>query len=245
MSKNQIRKYSDRLKGYVRDYAHGTIVPALQGELSKLPTAAQHTIDIDESGEKIWVSFPSVVEEGDDYLKSSILIEFGGRNIIDPNEVHTISPYVKDVTTEVDYPVGEVVVLSPQRTFWEKATLIHVECNRGSMKGDAERLSRHWYDLVKLGQHESGKSAVKNRELLEDVIRHKKIFFNSGYANYDCCLKSELKLVPDKDMLKSLTADYEKMVSAGMMYESPPSFDEVIDGLERLEGEINAWGDRK
>ena len=241
VSKNQVRKYGERLKGYVKDFAHATIVPALRAGLDELPSASQHEIKLDDEGEKIWVTFPSVVEGVDDYLKSNILIELGGRNVIDPNEVHTISPYVQEVTTGVDYPAAEVVVLSPERTFWEKATLIHVECNRGTMKGSAERLSRHWYDLVKLGQHASGQSAVNNRDLFEDVIRHKKIFFNAGYANYDCCLKGELKLIPDRDMLKSLATDYDKMVSAGMMYESPPSFDEVIEGLEQLEGEINIW----
>jgi len=35
------------------------------------------------------------------------------------------------------------VLLSPARTFWEKATLMHVECQRDEFRTGAERLSRH------------------------------------------------------------------------------------------------------
>lgn len=206
-----------------------------------MPTAGHHTIEVDQSGEKIWVSFPSVTEEADEYLKSQVLIELGGRNVIDPNERHTISPYVATMTAELDYPTSEVVVLSPERTFWEKATLIHVECNRGQLKKNAERLSRHWYDLVMLSRHASGQAAVRNRDLFEDVVRHKKVFFKAGYANYDACLESQLQLLPGEETLDELRADYEKMIGAGMMYQTPPTFDEIVESIRMLEQDINTW----
>lgn len=238
-SKNQIKKFSDRLKGYVKTYAIETVIPYLEAELAKLPTADQHRIDVDESGEKIWISFPSVVETSDEYLKSQVLIELGGRNVIDPNEIHTITPYVAQITQSVSYPTCDIVVLSPERTFWEKATLIHVECNRGKFKENAQRLSRHWYDLTMLAKHTSGKTAINNRPLFEDVIRHKKIFFNTQYANYDDCLSRSIKLLPDKETISGLEADYKKMVSAGMMYQEPPLFSEIIEAISQLETEIN------
>lgn len=240
-SKNQIGKYSDRLKDYVNTYARETVIPHLEKELAKLPRVEAGSIQIDETGEKIWISFPSVVEEKDEYLKSPVLIELGGRNVIDPNEVHSISPYVAEITAGVSYPTCEVTVLSPQRTFWEKATLIHVECNRGEMKQNVERLSRHWYDLTMLAKHEAGQAAVQNRELFEDVIGHKKIFFNASYANYDGCLAGELKLLPSEETISGLQKDYENMVTAGLMYNEPPKFSEIIEDIRRIEAEINKW----
>lgn len=132
-----------------------------------------------------------------------------------------------------------MVVLSPERTFWEKATLIHVECSRGQLKQNAERLSRHWYDLVMLSQHASGQAAVQNRGLLKDVVRHKKVFFKTGYANYDACLKSQLQLLPQDETLDGLRADYEKMISAGMMYRTAPTFDEIVESIRQLQQDIN------
>jgi hypothetical protein len=97
-----------------------------------------------------------------------------------------------------------VVVLSPERTFWEKATLIHFECNRGELRASAERLSWHWYDLVMLAKHPAGQPAIENRELFEEVFRHKKVFFHTSYADYVACLDGRLKLLPEKDTLKGL-----------------------------------------
>lgn len=241
ISNTKIKKFTDRLKDYVKEYAHGTVIPFLRAKLDKLPTAERHTIEVDETGEKVWVSFPSVTEEADDYLKTQVLIELGGRNVIDPNERHTISPYVAALTAELDYPTSEVVVLSPERTFWEKATLIHVECNRGQLKENAERLSRHWYDLVMLSRHTSGQAAIQNRDLLEDVVRHKKVFFKASYANYEACLESQLQLLPEDESLDGLRADYEKMIGAGMMYQAPPTFDEIVESIRQLEQDINTW----
>jgi hypothetical protein len=240
-SKTQIAKFSDRLKGYVNRYSLEIVIPYLRNALAKLSTAKQHDITVDKTGEKIWLSFPSVVEATDDYLKTQILIELGGRNVIDPNEVHTITPYVAQITQGVSYPTGDVVVLSPERTFWEKATLIHVECGRPEIKQNAARLSRHWYDLVMLVQHPSGIEAIKNRMLFEDVIRHKKVFFNASYANYDACLAGDLKLLPADETISGLQIDYENMVNAGMMYQQPPDFSQIIESIKKIERDINLW----
>jgi len=225
----------------VKTYANEIIVPAIRQALENLPSADHHTVEVDETGEKIWISFPSVTEAHDEYLKSQVLIELGGRNVIDPNERHWISPDVAELTPEVDYPASEVVVLSPERTFWEKATLIHVECHRGQLKASAERLSRHWYDLVMLAQHVSGQAAIHNRELFEEVVRHKQVFFNASHANYEACLEGQLRLLPEAGILGALQADYEEMIRAGMMYQQPPSFDAIVDSIRRLEKEINVW----
>ena len=238
-SKTQIRKFSERLKTYVKTYATEIVIPFLQQALAKLPTAEQHEITVDDCGEKIWLSFPSVIEDTDDYLKTQVLIELGGRNVIDPNEVHTIMPYVAQITQGVSYPTCDVVVLSPERTFWEKATLIHVECSRGDIKQNAARLSRHWYDLVMLAKHTSGQAAINNRKLFEDVISHKKVFFNVSYANYDACLQNNLKLLPADDTIDGLKADYENMVNAGMMYQEPPEFKQILDSIREIERAIN------
>jgi len=78
-SKSQIRKFSDRLKAYVTDYANNTVKPCIEQSVQALGTADQHEITIDETGEKIWFSYPSVVESSDEYLKSHVLIELDTR----------------------------------------------------------------------------------------------------------------------------------------------------------------------
>ena len=129
--------------------------------------------------------------------------EFGGRNVIDPNERHAIVPDIAALTPDLDYPAATVTVLSPARTFWEKAALIHVACHRRRLANSPDRLSRHWFDLKCLADHAVGQAALSDRDLLQNVVQHKKVFFHVGNANYDQCLDGRLRLVPDDDQLPS------------------------------------------
>jgi Nucleotidyl transferase AbiEii toxin, Type IV TA system len=40
-------------------------------------------------------------------------------------------------------------VMRAERTFWEKATAIHVFCEQGEFRG-GERFARDWHDLTRL-----------------------------------------------------------------------------------------------
>jgi len=239
VSKAGIKKFGERLKGYVRHYAKAIVAPYVKSQLRALPGPDQYRVDVSDDGEKIWIQYPSALESSDDYLPSSILIELGGRNVIDPNEKHRLIPDISPYVNDVNFPSCAVIVLSPERTFWEKATLIHVECNRNRFKENAHRLSRHWYDVYRLGGHCSGRAAISNRALFEDVVHHKQVFFNASYANYEGCLANRLCLVPGAALLVELRKDYQKMVSAGMLYGVPPSFDEIIEGCQNIEEAIN------
>ena len=95
-------------------------MPALVKASETLLTYDQHEIRSEDNGEKVWFSYPSALEGPDEHLASEVLLEFGGRNVIDPNERHTIKPDIASETPEIDYPAATVTVLSPLRTFWEK-----------------------------------------------------------------------------------------------------------------------------
>ncbi|MFQ5644081.1 MAG: nucleotidyl transferase AbiEii/AbiGii toxin family protein, partial [Thiogranum sp.] len=87
----------------------------------------------------------------------------------------------------------------------------------------------------------AGKTALNNRGLFEDVVQHKQVFFNTSYANYDACLTSDLHLIPGDQLIKALRTDYEKMLSAGMMYGGPLPFDKIISDIQEIEQAINDW----
>ena len=242
VSKSAIKKFNLRLKDKVKEYTHSTVMPYLKTELAHHLGGDNGKLELSDDGENLRVFYPSLLEGGGDYIKSSILIEFGGRNVIKPSQSHKITPYLSAVTTGLNFPVADVIVLSPHRTFWEKATLIHVACNKGKISQDLSRQSRHWYDLVMLSQNMHSKAAISDRALLADVVRHKKTFFHSSYANYDACLDGNLRLIPDNALLDELRSDYQAMQDAGMFFEKPLSFSELIEILSRLNDEINAVG---
>lgn len=225
----------------MKSYTQDVVVPALANASKKFTACERYKIRTENRGEKVWFSYPSAVEDSNDSLTSEVLLEFGGRNVIDPNEQHTIRPDIAPLTSEIDYPAATVTVLSPLRTFWEKAALIHVECNRGRLSVSPERLSRHWYDLVCLGQHQVGAKAINDRSLFENVIQHKKLFFNASYARYDHCLAGNLQLIPDKNGLQGLRSDYKAMQTAGILSDEAPNFEILIEQVRVIENKVNCW----
>ena len=238
-SRTQIKRFSERLKDCVARYVRDIIGPALDGAAERLAANGRHALHVGDDGETIRVAYPSAVEAPDSYVRSEVLLEFGGRNVIDPNERHAIRPDIAALTTELDYPAATVTVLSPARTFWEKATLIHVECHRRRLMDRPDRLSRHWFDLTCLAAHPVGRAALSDRVLLEDVVRHKKVFFHAGNANYDQCLDGRLRLVPDDDQLPALRSDYDAMRNARIVGDDAPGFDALIERIRILEADAN------
>ena len=90
-----------------------------------------------------------------------------------------------------------------------------------------------------LARHDVGRGALSNRALLEDVVRHKTVFFNASYANYDHCLDGRLRLVPDADQLARLKSDYDAMRTAGIVRDDAPEFDALIESIRDVEIEVN------
>jgi len=239
VSRNRLKKFSEDLKSFVRDHTHGVVAPHFQRVLAAEFDAAAFRLEVSDDGEQLRVHYPTVLEAPGDYVGNSVLIEFGGRNITEPNEEHEVWPDIAKHVADLEFPRSTVSVLSPARTFWEKATLIHVECQRDEFRASAERLSRHWYDLAMLADQVHGQAAVTDRALLADVVKHKKVFYNASYANYDACLAGQLRLIPEDAALAALRDDFQRMTGAGMFIGEPPAFDAIVDRLRALETAIN------
>lgn len=239
VSRNRLKKFSEDLKSFVRDHARGVVAPHFQTTLAAEFDAGAFQLEVSDDGEQLRVHYPTVLEAPKDYVGNSVLIEFGGRNITEPNEEHEVRPDIAEHVAELDFPRSNVSVLSPARTFWEKATLMHVECQRDEFRTGAERLSRHWYDLAMLADLVYGKAAVADCALLADVVKHKKVFYNASYANYDACLTGQLRLIPEDAALAALRDDFQRMIGAGMFIGEPPAFDAIVDRLRALEAAIN------
>ncbi len=239
VSRTAIKRFSGRLRNHVASHVRDAVAPALKDAARRLAPDGHYDIHVGEDGETVRFAYPSAVNAPDSYVASEVLLEFGGRNVIDPNERHAIIPDMVALTEGLAYPTATVTVLSPARTFWEKATLIHVACHRRQLANKPDRLSRHWFDLACVGAHPVGCTALTDRTLLADVVRHKKVFFHAGNANYDCCLDGHLRLVPDDDQLSALKSDYDAMRNARIVGDSAPIFDTLIERIRSLETEAN------
>ena len=238
-SRTAIRRFSERLRGRVASHVRNVVAPALDDAAGRLAADGRYAVHVGDDGETVRFAYPSAVEAPDSYIAKEVLLEFGGRNVIDPNERHAIVPDMAALTDGLDYPAATVTVLSPARTFWEKATLIHAACHRRRLANRPDRLSRHWFDLACLAAHPIGRAALADRALLADVVRHKTVFFHAGNANYDRCLDGRLRLVPDDDQLPALQSDYDAMRAARIVGDEAPEFDHLMGELHNIQTQIN------
>jgi hypothetical protein len=239
ITNTQRKKLSDQLKLRLIEHIKQNLVPELESALKEAMPDYKISLKISDDAEKLWIYYPSFNQISNDYLQPSILIEFGGRNSTLPQQLITITPDVAEHVPTIEWPKAQVSVLSPTRTFWEKATLIHVECHRPQLRLGAERLSRHWYDLARLANHEIGRNAINDIALLKDVLEIKETFYRSSYSNYDCCLTGKLCLIPESELLEALRQDYQAMLDAKLFYGKQLAFDDIVERLKLLEVEIN------
>lgn len=124
LSRSQQRKLSDTLRDTLAAHVTGELVPALGEALLQALPNHEITIEVSDNAEELRLYYPSAVENTDPYLRPSVLIEFGGRNATFPKDVLTIVPDIASDVPELVFPTAKVAVLSPMRTFWEKATLV-------------------------------------------------------------------------------------------------------------------------
>ena len=133
--------------------------------------------------------------------------------------------------------------MRPERTFWEKATAIHVFCEQGEFRG-GERFARHWHDLIRLDRVGLADAAIRDRSLAAAVAKHKSMFFSEKNAvgeliDYVAAVSGGLRLVPGDKALADLSPDYESMLEDGLLFEDAEPFEMLMNQCRALEARAN------
>jgi hypothetical protein len=134
-------------------------------------------------------------------------------------------------------PACRVIALEIERTFWEKATILHIEYHRPADKPMRSRLSRDCYDVCCMAAHPAGQKAMADLDLLARAVRHKRTYFQSARENYAAAKPGSLRLVPADSRLADLKADYKQMQE--MFTEPPQPFSEILRQLRNIEDTLN------
>ncbi len=172
-------------------------------------------------------------------IRPEIVLEIGPLAAWAPNEPKEIHPYAsKFFPALFKQKMTIVPTVVVERTFWEKATILHQEAHRPAEKQLPPRYSRHYYDLYRLSLLPVRTRALSRIDLLERVVVFKDKFYHSGWASYGTAKPGSLRLLPSKYHLQELKRDYIAMQP--MLFGDIPSFDEILSGLASLEKEINS-----
>jgi hypothetical protein len=175
------------------------------------------------------------------YVPSAVKIEFGSLTDQQPVGEHPVRPMIAEQFPDaLTVPQVAVVAMEAERTFWEKATILHDACLRPAAKRLNERSSRHYYDTVLLAETAAGARALTRPDLLARVTRFKNLFFASSWSDYASAKPGSFRLVPSEARRAEVEPDYAEMQE--FFTAPPPAFDALWERLQAVEKRINAIG---
>jgi predicted nucleotidyltransferase component of viral defense system len=240
-SKKKQKAAIDALSKSCSDYIQTNLLKNLKASIThRLGTQEgwQLMIDTqDPDGQTLQFKYPNITPRGG-YISQSVKIELGARSEHWPVSNHKIQSYAKDALKEkITEDAVTVRVLNAERTFWEKATILHQYAYIPADKKLPPRISRHLYDFFQLLNSPIKNKAVLDTNLLDRVAKHKSIYFASAWANYGTAKKGTLKLSPSPRTLKELERDYAAMES--MFFGEIPNWQLILKTIDQFEQEFN------
>lgn len=211
--------------------------PSIRAELSN-ELGREADISIDEKDKQtVLFAYPRLFSNAS--TLQAIRLEIGALAAWTPAKVVEIAPYAASYYPKLFLQKStSVLTVTPERTFWEKATILHQEANRPEHLLMPLRYSRHYYDLYRMSLSPMKQSAFSEMGLLKKVADFKMKFYPRNWAKYQEAVPSTLRLVPPEFRFASLQADYESMKD--MLYGEVPSFEDILRGLGELEKEIHS-----
>jgi hypothetical protein len=224
-------KFCKDINNKTAEYLTQTFVPVFTKELE---IKLGRPVRVAAHDQEVTIEYPKTFEL--DYLRPEIVLEIGPLAEWVPHAEFEIMPYAAEKYPELfTRKSASVMTILPQRTFWEKATILHKLASQGKIP---VRHSRHYYDLALLAQSDIKGTALGKIDLLHEVIAFKQRFYRSAKAQYEKAVPGSFRLLPDTDLLEVLEEDYSR--TKEMIFGTHPSFESIIETLKMLEAEINS-----
>lgn len=230
---SQRRKWRKAIEAKLPAWVETEIAPHLRARLEADGLDAQ----VDAQDDRIWIRH-APTSGGWSYMTPDVMIEFGGRSTGLPVDSVSVGCDAAAYLSGLDFPTATPRVMRAERTFWEKATAVHVFCRQGRLT--AERLARHWYDLVRLDDAGYAERALADRELARHVAEHKASFFAAKGIDYLQAVGGDLRLLPEGDLEGLLRKDYAAMIENGLLSPQALGFEELMARCRDLQDRANA-----
>lgn len=231
------RRWSDQIRKRLPAWVGDTALPIITSALALENLSAQARAD----GDKIFITYDQAAPAST-YVSPQVMLEFGARSTGEPNTLRDVTCDAAAWLADLEFPSARPRVMRAERTFWEKATAIHVFCLQQRLRGD--RFSRHWHDLARLDDAGIAATALADDDVAMAVARHKTMFFAEKSADgeridYEAAVRGGLKLVPDGAALASLARDYDAMITDGLLQGAAEPFQELMSRCRQLEERAN------
>ncbi len=182
----------------------------------------------------IHIRYKSLFDEDLPYLHSEVKLEVGARSLLEPTAEAAVTSVLED-TLPISTTVKQVMIPTAlaEKTFLEKAFLLH-ELFSSQSPREADRKSRHLYDLVQMMCTDIATQAVANDELWNTIHHHRELFTSMSGVDYTPDIRKRIRLLPPDDVIDDWYNDYKDMQSS-MIYGEKPTFEELMRKIKELE----------
>ena len=209
-----------------------SLIQSMRSELSFVPDLS---VDAEDS-QVLNFYYPHIFQE--DYIRPEIRLEIGPVAEWTPShQVEICSMAAREYTRIFESPSTMVLTVDVERTFWEKATILHKIAHFPESKKLPPRYARHYYDLYMMYHSSVKDDAFKRKELLLKDIAFKSKFYYSKSASYETATLSGIKLAPPERLISEISMDYDRMKN--MIYGEKPDFETILRDVSLLEDEIH------
>lgn len=225
-TRSEEKRWSSEVRKLLPVWVARTVQPIVGEALAAESLSAAIRVEAD----RLFIDYEATTA-GSGYVAPSVMLEFGARSTGEPASLRDIACDAAGLIEGVTFPTARPRVMHAERTFWEKATAIHVFCLQERLRGD--RFARHWHDVARLDEAGFAASASADRDLANAVARHKTMFFAEKASDrtpidYPAAVNGGLRLVPAGDGLKALEEDYARMVDDGLLLEDAEPFEALM-----------------
>ena len=174
-------------------------------------------------------------EERDTYIREKVLIEIGSRSLIEPSQNVEIRSIIANSYPQSSFadPLTPIPTVIPQRTFLEKAFLLHEEFQKPAENIRVERMSRHLYDLERLMDTDFARSALEDISLYQSIVDHRSKLTAISGVDYSTHSPDTINFVPPEFIIEKWRDDYSFM-QANMIYGESLPFGKLIERIKEL-----------
>ena len=165
------------------------------------------------------------------------MLEIGARSLSEPYAMNKVKSLVEEnfPTIQTSVVDSEIATAVAGKTFLEKVFLLHELFSVAGHGANANRKSRHLYDLYQMMDKDFAKVAVKDDELWENIRHHREIFTSVKDMDYTPDVRKRIALIPREDIIAVWEKDYAEML-VNMIYGSnKPTFKQIIEKMQVLQ----------
>ncbi|MDR1631915.1 MAG: nucleotidyl transferase AbiEii/AbiGii toxin family protein [Dysgonamonadaceae bacterium] len=185
LSKKQINNLRRASCAYISGQLKDELDKKLQeAGISGYSVFVEETTDTTKDPQIIEIKYDSLF--GSNYIRDKVLIEIGARSLTEPSDNVQIRSIISDNYPDASFADDDFTVptVVPQRTFLEKAFLLHEEFQKPAEAIRVNRMSRHIYDLEKMMDTDFAIEALNDSELYNAIVAHRSTLTKMKEVDY-------------------------------------------------------------